>query len=202
MNIVKSVASVVALVGLVAAAPAMATRGVDFTLDPVTVTQVAPGQYSFTQGGFSGGASVTGTFAGLDLNSDGQLSYFTAPPDPLLPLEVTDFTMSFSGNSHVPTFSLTFHQLDNFNYLFGPTLGTTSVDEGIESGNFNRFYVAGPGPLVSLGLVTPPGICDGTQACGGVLALPEPSSWALILLGVGGVGGLIRSRRRETLAAI
>jgi hypothetical protein len=193
-------ASLVVLVGVAAAAPAMATRGVDFTGEPVTVTQVSPGHYTFSQGGFSGGAAVTGSFAGDDLNSDSQLSYFTAPPDPLLPLEVTDFTLSFSGNSHVPAFALAFHQLDNFNYLFGPTLGTTAVDEGIESGSFNRFYVAGPGPLVALGLVTPPGLCDGTQACGGVLAVPEPTSWALLLLGVGGVGATIRSRRRAALA--
>ena len=189
------------VIGVGAAAPAMAAH-VDFSFDPVVVTQVSPGNFAFSQDGFSGGASVTGSFSGADINADGQLSYFTAPPEPSLPLELTDFTASFSGNALVPAFSLTFPELDNFNYQLGPTLGVNSVidnglTEGIESGTFSRFYTAGPGSLLALGFVAPPGLCNGAQICGGVLALPEPATWTTLLIGLFGVGATLRSAQRR-----
>lgn len=168
-------------------APA-AAFSVDFSAGPVFVTQVSPGMYTFMEGGFTDGATITGSFAGTDLNGDGQLSYFTAPPEPTLPLELTDFTLSFSGNTLVPAFALQFPQLDNFNYHLGPTLGTSTVlinglTEGIEAGSLDRFYIAGPGPLA---------LCDGTEVCGGVLAVPEPATWSLFLIGALGVGATLR----------
>lgn len=198
--------ALMALLGVAASAPAMAAIHVDFSFDPVTVTQVSPGSYTFSQAGFSGGASVTGSFVGSDLNGDGQLSYFTAPPNPTLPLEVTDFTLSFSGNALVPAFSFTFPELDNLNYQFGPTLGTSpalinGLNEGIESGSTDRFYISGEGPLVAEGLAAPPGVCDGTQICGGVLAVPEPGAWTMLLLGLAGVGAPLRLARVRLAAA-
>jgi hypothetical protein len=175
---------------LIAPTAASAKFGVDVSSDPVMVTETAPGQYSFVQNGFAGGAAVTGTFSGVDTNGDGQISYFTNPPEPAYPLEVTNFDLSFSGNAIVPSFSLTFSQLDNFNYQLGPTLGSgtaviNGLTEGIESGDTDRFYRAGPGPMAP---------CDGAQACGGVLALPEPEVWVVLLVGLFGVGGAARHR--------
>jgi hypothetical protein len=181
-----------------AAAPAVALS-VDFSFQPVTVIEASPNNYTFSEGGFTGGASITGSFAGVDTNGDGQLSYFTNPGVPGLPLEVTDFTLNFSGNALVPAFSLTFPQLDNFNYQFGSTLGVNAdpssiLGEGIEAGSTDRFYIAGPGPLIAEGIDAPPGLCAGTQPCGGVLALPEPSAWALLIVGIGLTGAVMRRR--------
>ena len=35
----------------------------------------------------------------------------------------------------------------------------------------------------------------------GAAAAPEPTTWALMMLGVGGIGGALRTRRRKTTAA-
>ena len=63
--------------------------------------------YNFSQTGFDGGASVSGSFEASDLNTNGLLegSVFTNFN------EITSFTMSFSGNSIVPAFTHTFADL-------------------------------------------------------------------------------------------
>ena len=104
--------------------------------------------------------------------------------------------MSFSGNATVPAFSLTFAQLDNFNYQFGPDLGATStmvngLTEGVEAGSTDRFWIAGPGPAA---------LCDGSENCGGVLATPEPGSWVMLLMGLFGVGAPLRAARTRRRA--
>jgi hypothetical protein len=190
-----AVQAIIALVGVLGGAlPAAAS--VDFSTAAVQVTQVAPGDYAFVETGFSEGAEITGSFSGTDLNSDGQLSYFTNPPDPSYPLEIINFSLSFSGNSLVPAFSLDFAQLDNFNYQLGSTLGATSaavngLQEGIEAGSPNRFYIVGPGPAA---------LCNGVNACGGVMAVPEPATWTVMLGGLAAVGGALRAARRERAA--
>lgn len=51
--------------------------------------------YNFTQTGFEGGASISGSFQASDLNLDGDL--MTNPFDSFAD-EITAFTISFSGN--------------------------------------------------------------------------------------------------------
>jgi hypothetical protein len=72
--------------------------------------------FDFSQGGFDGDASVTGMFAGDDLDGNGQLSSLAG--------EVADFSMSFSGYSFVASFSLGFSDLLGLVYdLDGGPLG-------------------------------------------------------------------------------
>jgi hypothetical protein len=188
------------LLAAFAVADAAAAYAVDFSIDPVVVTQVGPGAYTFFEGGFSGGASITGAFAGVDVNGDGQLTYLDNPRIPYYPLELTSFNVSFSGNTLAPAFSFGFSQLDNFNYQGGPFLGSSGaivdgLEEGVEAGSTNLFYDAGPGPG---------GICDGSGPCGGVLAVPEPATWTMMLIGTLGVGARLRAngRRGRRLSSI
>lgn len=53
----------------------------------------------FTQSGFTGLGTVTGSFAGVDLDGDGWLNSFTG--------EITAFSMSYSGSIYVTAFSQT-----------------------------------------------------------------------------------------------
>jgi hypothetical protein len=94
--------------------------------------------FSFSQGGFDSGASVTGMFAGKDLDGNGQLSSLAG--------EVTDFSMSFSGNSIVSSFSLGFSDLVGLVYdLDGGSLGDgLNLDvEGVLASNGVFFYGLG-----------------------------------------------------------
>ena len=100
----------------------------------------APISFNFSQGGFFEGASITGMFAGEDLDSNGQLSSFAG--------EVSNFVMSFSGNSLAPSFSLGFSDLYGLVYdLDGGLLGdgvTLDVEGiGAAAGSYN--YVTGQG---------------------------------------------------------
>ena len=74
----------------------------------------APMCFNFSQTGYSGGATVTGSFCGNDLNNDGWLADVTGAQTG----EITSYSMSFSGNGFVSPFSHTL--LD----LFNPSLGS------------------------------------------------------------------------------
>lgn len=168
--------------------------------------------YHFTEGGFDDGATVTGTFTGADLNSDGELTYAIGPD------ELTAFSMQFSGNSLVPAFSLGLSDLGGFVWELnlGPHIGDDDVgsSEGIAgpfTGQGYALYAVGPGPFR---------LCDGTQACGYVSAangnqsftiepvfvtslpnsVPEPSSLGMAIFGLLVLGGLLWCERRRLRA--
>jgi len=113
----------------------------------VVPMQVSAAVYSFTQGGYSEGAIVTISFTGSDLNSNGQISSFDA--------EVSDFSMSFSGNSIVPSFSLGFSDLQGLVYDLdnGPLGDGFLLDiEGVAASGAPYSYAAGPGPFNQCGV--------------------------------------------------
>jgi len=113
--------------------------------------------YSFAQDGYSEGAKVTGTFSGIDLDGNGLLVHF--PPaggPPIEHLELTSFSMHFSGNSHSPAFDLSLGELYGFVYQLGtsgigddpafdPTLNQNLI-EGIGAIGAAHFYTSGLGP--------------------------------------------------------
>jgi hypothetical protein len=114
--------------------------------------------YTFVQGGYSEGASVTGVFSGVDADGNGILIHFPAdaPPVPIAHLELNEFSMHFSGNSLSPAFDLTLDDLYGFVYeigttgvgddpAFDPTLNA-NITEGIGMIGANRFYSSGLGP--------------------------------------------------------
>ena len=153
--------------------------------------------FSFSQSGFSEAATITGTFTGEDLNMNGQLSSFDS--------EITDFQMSFSGNSIVPAFSLGFGELFGLVYdLDGGPLGDgLSLDtEGIGAADAMFSYNAGPGPVDECGQGVDCGIVsDGTNLDASQQLIPvseviaQPTAipipyWALVILALmlGGLG--------------
>lgn len=102
--------------------------------------------YTFTQDGFAGGGSITGSFSGNDLNSDGFIQGATFNPGGLS--EITSFSVSWSGNAAIPAFSQTSSDLTFFSFdTAKSTLGQVSP-EGIATNWFGTSgyqYLAGQG---------------------------------------------------------
>lgn len=171
-----------ALVGLSLASAAPAQAGLDVSSELVMISDLGGGNFSFSQGGWFEGATVTGTFSGIDANFDGQLDSFDD--------EVSDFTMSFSGNSRMIAFSFDFSNLFGVVYdLDGGPLGDSCGlnCEGIGGANDFIVYLAGPGPLDVCG--------EGFECAVVASVVPEPSNWAMLIAGFGLTGAAMRRRR-------
>jgi len=108
--------------------------------------------YAFSQGGFAEGATVSGSFSGEDTDGNGFLNHFVFDGV----LELTDFSLSFSGNSLVEAFTLDFDDLEMFSFMLGGDgeigndVGDVFVDpyqvEGISAFDGRFSFVAGTGP--------------------------------------------------------
>jgi hypothetical protein len=116
-----------------------------------------PQTFTFSQNGYSEGATVTGRFTGVDLDGNGILVHFPGQvlPQPIEILELTEFSMHFSGNSLAPAFDLALDDLFGFVYQLGtsgigddpandPNIG--DLMEGIGVIGANYFYTSGQGP--------------------------------------------------------
>jgi hypothetical protein len=150
--------------------------------------------YSFSQSGFAGGGSVTGSFSGVDLDLNGILDASFG--------EISLFSLSFSGGSVAP-FSLGYSDLVGLTYQlnsgnFIGDNGQPNTGEGIAASNAQWSYLAGVGPLGVTGgqigdaFFTP---LTTTSSLVSVASVPEPESFAMMLAGLGLIGFVARRRR-------
>ncbi|HEY4232382.1 MAG TPA: hypothetical protein VGM76_03080 [Lacipirellulaceae bacterium] len=119
--------------------------------------------FNFSQDGYAEGATVTGTFSGTDLDHNRALFYF--PLHGSVPsveiIELSTFSLHFSGNSLVPPLDLTIDDLIGFTYqISSPNLGDKSIflpaingdaPEGIAAFGADYTYTSGIGPNLSIG---------------------------------------------------
>jgi hypothetical protein len=120
--------------------------------------------YAFSQVGYSEGATVTGAFTGADLDGNGILVHFPLRGEgvpPIEHLELTSWSMHFSGNTLSPAFDLALNDLFGFVYeigtsgigddpAFDPTIGE-NLTEGIGAIGTAHFYTSGLGPNSFIG---------------------------------------------------
>jgi len=128
------------------------------SVTPATALINANLSYTILQDGYSEGAAVTGAFSGIDLDGNGLLVHFPANDGgpPIQYLELTAWSMHFSGNTLSPAFDLTLSDLFGFVYQIGtnglgddpafdPTLNQNLI-EGIGAIGPDHFYTSGLGP--------------------------------------------------------
>jgi hypothetical protein len=139
--------------------------GADMALSSVSAWALT-GQslsYTFLQGGYAEGATVSGSFSGADLDGNGLLVHFPAfgVAPPIEHLELSSWSMHFSGNSLSPAFDLTLANLYGFVYeigsagvgddpAFDPTLNQNLI-EGVGAIGVDHFYASGNGPTGMVG---------------------------------------------------
>ena len=117
--------------------------------------------FTFSQTGYSEGATVTGAFAGIDLDGNGILVHFPESGSRADQVQRADaFSMHFSGNSLAPAFDLALDDLFGFVYQLGtngigddpatdPDFG--DIQEGIGAIGTNYFFTSGLGPNFVIG---------------------------------------------------
>lgn len=158
--------------------------------------------YSFYQGGYAGGAFISGHFSGVDLDQDGWLFGY----------ELTDFSLDFSGNYAVAAFHHGMQELSGIGYRIGdsviagdaersylssstyyPVFAPPSGDDRItQFGSFSWPFYDMPGVVA----VYPDSVFSMSDELIQVSAVPEPQSWALMGAGLGLFAGVATRRRR------
>jgi hypothetical protein len=140
--------------------------------------------WSISQSGYAEGATISGSFTGADINLDDQITASDG--------EVTAFSISFSGNSLVPQWTLGLAELVGLVWDVGtPFLGDGSaewlevVDPAGDGGSFVNGLAAGLpfGGRVGFGSAV-----DRSASKITVTLVPEPSSAVLIAIGLAGLG--------------
>ncbi|HEY3950776.1 PEPxxWA-CTERM sorting domain-containing protein [Phenylobacterium sp.] len=189
--------------GLVAAAAALAVAGgasAATFIDTWTVNS-ATGAISVVIGdtglGVAGGSSSsqgvsTQTVSGPDTNG---ILDFTDTFSFMLPTGTVGSSVTSSDtNNHLVFSGFTFNGVDG---MIGPT------PAGLPSAGITAQFVTAGGQqeLIVKGSGGPAAGFGGTVNFAPVLAgVPEPASWALMILGFGGAGALLRQQRRRAFA--
>jgi hypothetical protein len=137
--------------------PILAAAAV-WALAPTPAAALTSLAYNFFQDGYAEGATVTGSFTGADLDNNGLLIHFpqSGGAFPIQVLELTSWSMHFSGNSKSPAFDLALGDLFGFVYeigsagigdgpAFDPTFNGNLI-EGVGANGAVRFYTSGLGP--------------------------------------------------------
>jgi hypothetical protein len=165
--------------------------------------------YTFSQTGFDEGASISGSFQGIDLDHDGILKGGMLNG---AIQEISAFTLSFSGNSIVSAFTHTLADLTVLNYRL-PGANTTlgeSNPEGIATRWFDTtgfLYVSGVAANGQQG----GGIINWNASSGGDIYTESPNLISVTLAAVPVPGavwlfgsalvGLTGLKRRKDFAA-
>jgi hypothetical protein len=188
-------------------------------LAPTSAWAVSALSFIFTQGGYAEGATVSGSFAGIDADDNGILVHFPlrgGDEPPIAVEELSAFSMHFSGNSLAPAFDLSLDELFGFVYeigsagigddpAFDPTIDRDLI-EGVGAVGDNFFYTTGLGPNGMIGGLVGDDVdvnnpsslednaLDSSSDLAVVTPVPEPAGPGALLIGC---AGLIYATRRQ-----
>lgn len=146
--------------------------------------------FQFSQAGYADGATLSGSFAGSDLDGDGWLYGY----------ELTEFQLNWSGNRAVAAFSLGFDERAGleFELATGTLAHMAAFSQDGEGQRFFSYESMGWPSYTIPGVVTDERLGLASMSWDAVqvtAAVPEPQSLALLLAGMGFIG-LWSQRRR------
>ena len=118
--------------------------------------------------------------------------------------ETAIVTGTITGNGSTPTTLTVSSDDDALVYLNGSYIGGNPGVHGVETTNFNLGNLNGSDSLeIFYADRAQDGAVLGIDVTGATISgAPEPASWALMLLGVGGIGAAMRMSRRKSDAAL
>ena len=135
--------------------------------------------------------SISGTFGNTDIGAAGAFSNVF---DFTLPTGLTNFTISSTASSDATNVNFTSVSFNGMDFAVNST-GTFEI-RSLEG---SPVMLGGVQHLVVNGVTGSSGAYAGTISFAPG-AVPEPATWGLMIVGFGGVGGLLRSRRRQGAA--
>jgi hypothetical protein len=222
----KTFVTAAALIGLTAfAAPASATTILyDFTLDGLTGSPLPAGPYGTVSVNDFGGTSqlsfdikLAPNFFFNDSKSFQAFDYLLGGTVSTVNITTTGFTDAGLGSYTAPSI-VTNGDTTKFNYAI---LCATLCAGGSTDGTINELIFNVTGTNLAIGSISDtnghpglpiyfaadiayeggPSVLTGNigATLGG--AVPEPETWALMLLGFGGIGLMLRARKRGTIPA-
>jgi hypothetical protein len=170
----------------------------------IAIAGLKYGDFQFStvaaQVGLSPGIFDSDALNTTTLKSGGEINVYVSETGLTGPLNV-DFISSFTANNLPTGWTVTeetYLDSDNVAFVDGVSLSQyTFVSPGVNGVTLAQNASTGPGPysLTEEYMITAisKGQANDTIDISGV---PEPASWAMMLLGVGGMGAVTRSRRR------
>ena len=189
------------------------TRAIAMTLLGASLTVLSlPAQaatleidYSFN-GGLTAPPDLVGTLLYLNGSATGTVDPFSATFNPVT--FVTADALDLTTGLDQGTFTWTFKDGDTLSGLMFED--DTGVDFSTNTGPFKQTltFTGGTGAFAGVtgsgsgnGLIAPTGYSlTGKGMLNGVAAVPEPATWAMFLVGFGGIGFVMRNSRRSRAA--
>jgi len=163
------------------------------TTDVDTAPGESPVGVAVTPGGLINISDVTGTL------SNGPCCAFDGPTGGAATdstaFTASGFTELVSGFTGLPLNSL-------IGVFYGPNPADPGVDSVFEIGNGGVFTVPVGATELYLGTVDSYQYNNNLGAFSAQVSVPEPATWALMLVGFGGLGVAMRSRRKLATATI
>jgi hypothetical protein len=147
-------------------------------------------------------ALLNGTAATNDTSPTNNTSDYH-PPYNIDYSKVLNIITSSSGNVDGSAFNYVFTGPSFSNYvIFGAHFGN-QPDAGTEN-NISAFWLVnvGPNPTNTITITNGKGVSNAAIYGFGPAAVPEPATWAMMLLGFGAIGVSMRRRRRVPLAQL
>jgi hypothetical protein len=164
----------------------------------LTVDSVTPGSFPFLLGSSSHANNSSGGNAGT-LDIYGTVDGITGPVPKHFLSTLTSNVVPAGWSIRLRTY------VDTGNGLFGGTLLSDATYTSFGADQFHNALAgsaSGPYSVTARYTITAPtNSSTGSLATVSIAAVPEPGTWALMIMGFGGAGAMLRSRRKDLVSA-